>query len=833
MRSLLVCTSVAFLCLMLIPAACATPGRLLFTGCHPLVADPEGPGLFVADPDGFDVVRLLASKGADPGPWCMTNPDWSPDSRRLVFQHNCQLAVWDLKMLLPGPWEYWFGECAPWACCCPWYPLMNPEPTPIHPCGWGPKWSPAGDRIAFSDGSVCMINPDGSGYRSLTPGGWGGLTWSADGLSIVFADEQLRSDLCGVTDLDGPGDPTVVQYTNTPGIAEHRPVMSPDGLELAFSEGPAVTVDWDPLTDPLPPAGVRVADYPGFGAVRVLTDDAGYHDYVSNWTPDGQYVYFFREYSGSPQERPVSRTLWRVKADGSQSEEPVPGMVGWDKLWGDMCFMKEGVYGTSTYALPGYTGVPLAVGVVGAENLAGLQARLLFKTYHMYSEEFPDPCCPVLDTVDSCGPGPMISHWAMAGPIIDQDAGTMDIVTYGADPGSDAVSGLGELLELAAAVLPYSEVEPEFGQVPLLFDSLQLSDDWGEPIETAAIPGGVVLKPFSYLELSEVPPLVLGDEADPVPIPMTITARGDMDEALSWPSTEVRLYLEASTTDEWGRTFSWAYADAITPTTAALVNGAWTGEVEILEPVEEGARIAAKYADFGGYSNPFEIVGKGDVNADDDVNVFDVIKIANMAIGRGTWESWQWWAADLNADEEVNIFDVVLCANAAMSAMGTSAVGRAGVGRAGVTRAAFPAEPAGAVVVTTASSSSDGQTSVVLNLSDCAGVAGIQLELSYDARRLASPAVTPGPLLDGRADWTVLSNDTGGSVRAIAYTSSGDVLRGGDGAILIFVFESGRNQSGKVNLESVTLSTARAVEIPAAIGKTVGKGKQKDKKGAK
>jgi len=288
-----------------------SPGRMLFGGCSPVADDSSGPGLFVADPDGHEVVRLLSSSWSMYGGLgqCLREPDWSPEGQRVVLNWDCQLAVLDLYALLPG--------------------LQTPHP--IHPCGTSPKWSPEGDRIAFSDFSVCLINPDGSGYRSLVPDagdwGWGAplLDWTADGLGVVYQSGGLRGDLYLVTDLDDPGGPTVTPLTSTPSMFEINPAISPDGEELAYSEGAAIPEDWDSLEDPLPAAGVRVMDYPGMSTVRALTSDPGCHDNVLTWSPDGQYIYFRRQPSGDPQEELSEGRLWRVRADGSELEELVPG----------------------------------------------------------------------------------------------------------------------------------------------------------------------------------------------------------------------------------------------------------------------------------------------------------------------------------------------------------------------------------------------------------------------------------------------------------------------------------------------------------------------------
>ncbi len=814
-------TFVAVLSVALLGPACATPGRMVVAGCHPLVAGSDGPGLFVSDPEGYNAVRLLTSNTMYVDPWCILNPDWSPDGERLVFQYGCALAVYDLTVLLRNSWDF-FRTPDMYEECCPLVATLNFAPVRIHGCGQRPKWSPGGDRIAFSDGSVCVINADGTGYASLAPGGWDNVAWTADGLGIVFADDALRADLYLLTDLENPGGPTITQLTSTPSVAEHRPEMSADGLSLAYSSGPAVSPDWDWATDPLPPAGVRVASYPSLSGELVLTDDSTYHDYVTTWSPEGQYVYFEREYAGAADTRPVSRTLWRVKADGSAAEEQVPGLADWEAVRGGVSFMKKGVYGTSVYALPGYTNIPLTIGVLGVENLAGLQARLAFRMLWD-----GDECCPLIASMDACAKGAMIDHWALVGPEIDQLAGKLNVLAYAGNPELDRVSGMGELLELQATTDPWPWEDPINGPVARVIDieQLDLGDDWGEPISMAAVPGGIAFKPFSYLELSEVPPLIMGDDEAPVPISLSITARGDADEVFDTAET-VRFYLETNTTDEWGRTYTWAYDDAITPTSAQLADGAWSGDIVVLRDAQEGSRILAKSGDFGGLSNSFDVVGKGDVSGDDSIDVFDVVKIANMAIGRGTWADWQWWAADLNNDGEVDVLDVVICAGQAVVAMETS-----GIGRAAVLAASSPSVGAvpDLVVVSDSTTREGGQTFLHILLSDASALSGIQVTVAYDPDRLAYRAVWPGPVLSGAPDWVVMGNDLGGVVKAIAYSSGLSALAGGEGAVLTVVFDEVGKKKGKPEVTSVKLSTAQGSEIQSAIGKGAGGGKGKKK----
>ncbi len=264
----------------------------------------------------------------------------------------------------------------------------------------------------------------------------------------------------------------------------------------------------------------------------------------------------------------------------------------------------------------------------------------------------------------------------------------------------------------------------------------------------------------------------------------------------------------------------WIYNDIITPTSVALVDGTWTGDVSILGPVNPPARILARYEDWGGRSNDFTTLAKGDINADGVIDIFDVVKVANMAIGRGTWTDAELWAGDLNGDDVIDVLDVTLCADEAMGAMTATAL----IGGA----LAEQPEP---VVVTTSAEKGKTQTVLSVELSDCTGLAGIQVEIAYDANKLSYSGMAAGELLAGTSSWALLDNDTGGTVKAIAYTPSRETLGGGQGTILAFAFDAVGRGSGSVELTSVKLSAPGGVEIASQIGP--GKGGDKGKGGGK
>jgi len=164
----------------------------------------------------------------------------------------------------------------------------------------------------------------------------------------------------------------------------------------------------------------------------------------------------------------------------------------------------------------------------------------------------------------------------------------------------------------------------------------------------------------------------------------------------------------------------------------------------------------------------------------------------------------------------------VICANEAMAAMEAMGIGRAGA--AMVT--APPTEP---VIITTDVTTTGAQVVLSVNLSNCAGLAGIQVELDYDAKKLTYSGVSAGELLTGASSWTVMANDLGGQVKTIAYTPSAEVLSGGEGTILTLTFDQIGKGKAKVDVTSVELADVEGGEIECQMSAGKGRGKIKQR----
>ena len=123
----------------------------------------------------YDVATATRSKVALDREVRVVHPSWSPDGRQLV------------------------GSCYPGSgtsqIC-----ILNRDGTGIRyltsdlsATGFEPSWSPDGNRIVFtrlagSQGTITVVNADGTGLRALTAGR--SPTWSPDSRQIIFSGDR-------------------------------------------------------------------------------------------------------------------------------------------------------------------------------------------------------------------------------------------------------------------------------------------------------------------------------------------------------------------------------------------------------------------------------------------------------------------------------------------------------------------------------------------------------------------------------------------------------------------------------------------------------------------
>jgi Tol biopolymer transport system component len=754
-------------------------GKVLFSGCMP--GDLYGPELLVADADFSNVVRLTrSSEGPGALPECLCPGcdfgEWSPDGSQIALERNYRLTVMDLSALIEHP-----GQEPSW--------LLDEYDEPI--LGRLPTWSPDGLRIAYvghgfvdPPWGLCVVDADGTGQQLLVPA-WGNMNepkWSPDGSRIVFREGPGGNERCHLwlaEGIDDPGGPTVRQLTSNPDYMERQPSWSPDGSRVVFTRG-----IWD---EPYGGPGVDVWTIDvDTGVETQLTATPGVGERPIGWSPLDGLIYFTENHAA----------VCRILPDGSgretvRSSPPFSGAT-----YGS--WMPTGVWIDGLNALPGESVTP-KIGIVDAESLAGSQAWVRYTG-----------CCETL-SLDSVLLGDSISDWVMLGPSVGPDVASF--LAYAPDPGTQSLTGSGHLFDVDVTNDPAAQP----GDTQLLtFDDLRLSDDWGDPLERIALGGGVRTIPFASLEISAAPDPVCADPDDPIPFPVTITARDRVGAVML--GCDASLQLDAL--DAWAQ-WPMQALPIVSPTSVALVDGVWSGDLTLTEARPELIQVRARWEEMAAFTNWVGSVGKADPNMDYTTDIFDVVKIANMAIDRGTWEDWQLWSGDLNGDDVVDVLDVTACAEEAMGAM--AAVPTAA-------RAAAAPGESEPVVVTTSTASTKTETTLAVELSDCTGLAGIQVELAYDASTLSYAGMSAGELLTGTTSWALMDNDKGGVVKAIAYTAIAETLSGDEGTILLFTFDKLGKKPGKAELTSVTLSAPAGVEILSQIGRGKGGGKDKDKK---
>jgi TolB protein len=143
-----------------------------------------------------------------------------------------------------------------------------------------PPWSPDGSKIAFSEGIIYILDVESKQIVRLTDGSFASdsPTWSPDGKRIAFAIEPSylmtpdgRPDgTIAVINTDGSG---FIRLTDVEDDSSGFPRWSPDGEQIAFERGGDIYVMNMDGTD-----------------VRALTHDGKNHS--PTWSPDSARIAF-------------------------------------------------------------------------------------------------------------------------------------------------------------------------------------------------------------------------------------------------------------------------------------------------------------------------------------------------------------------------------------------------------------------------------------------------------------------------------------------------------------------------------------------------------------
>jgi Tol biopolymer transport system component len=252
----------------------------------------SGNQIYTVRPDGHDLRQVTHVNGEAKA------PDWSPDGRHIVFEHDQSTA----------------DVCADIA-------IMNADGSdlvdllqPPNICDVEPSFTPDGNRIVFErfnidtgDDAIWSMNVDGTDRRRITSG----------------------PPCCGVTDPNVSPDGQTLSFVGFNGLDFGEALFTSgiDGSNLfqltPFTIDLAIKQDWAPDGEHLvvgtnanffpPGASPNIATiHPDGTGLRYLTHYQGgdVNAFVGSYSPDGRWIVFRLEDHGS-------FGLFRMRSDGS------------------------------------------------------------------------------------------------------------------------------------------------------------------------------------------------------------------------------------------------------------------------------------------------------------------------------------------------------------------------------------------------------------------------------------------------------------------------------------------------------------------------------------
>ena len=221
-------------------------GKIIFQIVHYIGCCAQHSNSFIIDADGGNLIHIPENENF-PG------PDWSPDSRKILFE----------------------GNCSEEAIC-----VMDADGTNLTMLSQEnrtgrPVWSPDGKKIAFStdwggNSEIYVMDADGANLTriSYTVSPWDNTpVWSPDSRKIAFNSYRDGNYEIYVVNADGTG---LINLTNNP-VDEGEKVWSPDGTKIAFVS----SRDGD--------SGIFLIDADGTNLIRLTNGNANDHSLA--WSP--------------------------------------------------------------------------------------------------------------------------------------------------------------------------------------------------------------------------------------------------------------------------------------------------------------------------------------------------------------------------------------------------------------------------------------------------------------------------------------------------------------------------------------------------------------------
>jgi subtilisin family serine protease/dipeptidyl aminopeptidase/acylaminoacyl peptidase len=337
------------------PTPTPTPVPGATTQSIAFVKQGNGSDIFLANPDGTNVVNLTDAAGDD------TRPAWSPEASRLAY--TC-LRQPDGSIQ------------APRRIC-----VRNADGTGFAVVSntlaedFGPAWSPDARQLAFTSSApgfqsvLTIMNVDGTGRLPILISGATNPDWSTDGLALVFENGNSIWIYRRITG-------TTQRLTNETG--DSRPRVSPDGSKIVFQS----------IRDGQ--AEIYVMNFDGTAQTRLTNNSAG--DTAPAWSPDGTKILFT-----SLRDGPTSPALYVMNADGSSQTRVTSGSDGvWrPDLVTPVIFTEEGT--NNVAAVNSVTFIRGPFQIIDTHNFSfDNHTRVMFFTSSLGLTSPPIPVPPVL-----------------------------------------------------------------------------------------------------------------------------------------------------------------------------------------------------------------------------------------------------------------------------------------------------------------------------------------------------------------------------------------------------------------------------------------------------
>jgi Tol biopolymer transport system component len=209
------------------------------------------------------------------------------------------------------------------------------------------EWSPDGEWIAFGNGDLFAVRPDGSGRR-LVARDAESLSWAPDGEQLVFMRAVcIERDVC--PDVDNPYELfTVAVEGGSPRRITHNtgydgnPAWSPDGRQIAFETDTGLftmrpdgtrrrrlTARYDSNPDWSPDG--RLVAFDDFADIYVVAADGGRRrrltsnpgpDFQPAWSPDGRLIAYLSNPICAQRGGCTAHEPWLIRVMNSDGTRP-------------------------------------------------------------------------------------------------------------------------------------------------------------------------------------------------------------------------------------------------------------------------------------------------------------------------------------------------------------------------------------------------------------------------------------------------------------------------------------------------------------------------------